>query len=753
MQRTLIVLSLFASLQLAAQNCSTFALEDSTSRANWSDGAVHPSGGIAAVWLLDDGSGDIKVARVDGAGATVWQRRIATTDQNVMLSWNLVRSVCYPNGDILVAGNRDSYLYGNCFAIRLDAQGNILWARIYGVHAANAQEWMSALAVLPNGGALMSIGSTAGSTLTALDANGQLVWTKRYTLGTNALAFKEMRVEADGDIALMGPYGMYNSDHGGVLIHTDASGNIEWSVTDTLHMFDSFIQSADQGYVLHSLQNLLKLDSAGIFLWSKDNTVPNTNLYRTRVAELPSGELLISGKGSLGYLQHCTSDGTPISAWEGMLWEMLGTQNDSVILATTSYVPWTEYSFPTITVTSDPNDLSCAMAVASVNSVAGLAPAPSGLNLVAEVDSIKTWTMSLLDEFPPTLDLQTTLSSSAARPGFNLLYWGDCMNNGYATAGVMTATFTYDPLLSFVSASPAGYAVSGNTITWNGLPGLTMWDDQLFSVTTAVPPNPGLIGTTISASLNVVQNDPEASLLNNTATWDEEVTGSYDPNDKLVQPANVYDVASDSLLYYTIRFQNTGNDTAFTVLVVDTLPATVSVSSFLPGASSHPYTYDLNAQGIVQFTFNDILLPDSNVNEAASHGLVAFSVRPDQGLALGTLISNSADIYFDFNPPVRTPPAVVSYGLITDVPLVLKREQLLVYPVPVRGSLTAVLPADFQGHRLTITALDGRLVATAPVQQVTDKLLIPVDGLTQGAYVLEVQDRTGRSLMARFVKE
>ena len=73
-----------------------------------------------------------------------------------------------------------------------------------------------------------------------------------------------------------------------------------------------------------------------------------------------------------------------------------------------------------------------------------------------------------------------------------------------------------------------------------------------------------------------------------------------------------------------------------------------------PGAASHPYTWALSGAGILTFTFNNILLPDSNVNEVASHGFIQFSIdqRPDN--PFGVLLENRAGIYFDFNAPIMT---------------------------------------------------------------------------------------------------
>ncbi len=107
-------------------------------------------------------------------------------------------------------------------------------------------------------------------------------------------------------------------------------------------------------------------------------------------------------------------------------------------------------------------------------------------------------------------------------------------------------------------------------------------------------------------------------------------------------------------LDYQIRFQNTGTDTAFTVAVRDTLSTWLDPTTVRPGAASHPYTWTLSGAGILTLTFAHILLPDSNVNEVASHGFIQFSIDQQKDLVLGSLVENRAGIYFDFNAPVMT---------------------------------------------------------------------------------------------------
>ena len=148
---------------------------------------------------------------------------------------------------------------------------------------------------------------------------------------------------------------------------------------------------------------------------------------------------------------------------------------------------------------------------------------------------------------------------------------------------------------------------------------------------------------------------------NNAAFADrtcQEIVGSFDPNDKMALPKGINDehyINPNTMLEYKIRFQNTGNDTAFRVVVVDTIDVEMlNMYSFTAGASSHPYEVKIDDNKILTFTFNNILLPDSTTNEIESHGFVQFSIRQKDGNDDGEEIKNKAAIYFDYNEPIIT---------------------------------------------------------------------------------------------------
>ncbi len=146
-----------------------------------------------------------------------------------------------------------------------------------------------------------------------------------------------------------------------------------------------------------------------------------------------------------------------------------------------------------------------------------------------------------------------------------------------------------------------------------------------------------------------------------------EVIGAYDPNDKVAFPEGFGDnhiITKDQDLEYQIRFQNTGTDTAFTVVIIDTLSHFLDANSVRPLSSSHDYDFTILPGGIARFTFENIMLPDSNVNEVLSHGFVKFHVQQQANNQIGTIINNDAEIYFDFNAPIVTPPVRHEVGKV-----------------------------------------------------------------------------------------
>ncbi len=344
--------------------------------------------------------------------------------------------------------------------------------------------------------------------------------------------------------------------------------------------------------------------------------------------------------------------------------------------------------------------------------------------------------ISLANSSSVPLDASAELSSSAMRPGFSGTYWGAARNLSPQLTGAVTITLSLDPQLSFASAWPAPLSVNGGVVTWE-LPALAPLGSFSFSVQVMVPaPTP--IGTPLYTSVDVTCANAEGELANNTATVAQPVTGSFDPNDKLAATSSgwseeLYYIGQDEWIDYTIRFQNTGTDTAFTVVITDTLAAELDMASFQQRVASHAFEVAFKPGRVVEWTFADILLPDSNVNEAASHGAVSFRVKPVLPLLAGTVIQNIANIYFDFNPPVITEPSVLTAEFSTNVQSLHAISEPVLAPNPANDLLVVSMPGMVGWQLLDAT---GRLLDQSSMR--ADRSIVPVGGLPAGTYLLRV---------------
>jgi uncharacterized repeat protein (TIGR01451 family) len=231
----------------------------------------------------------------------------------------------------------------------------------------------------------------------------------------------------------------------------------------------------------------------------------------------------------------------------------------------------------------------------------------------------------------------------------------------------------------------------------------------------------------------------------------DEVVGSYDPNDKRGFPLGWKDahyVERNQELEYMIRFQNTGTDTAFTVVVRDTISYLLDVASVRPGASSHPYAFQVSGEGVLTFRFDNILLVDSATNEPASHGYVLFNIAQQPDLPLGTIIENDAAIYFDYNEPIITNTWVYTVGkpfttFIKNPPA--SGVDLQIFPNPFSEQTLFRLNgvAENTSIRLSVINAQGRLEREEVFTGT--EYLFQNNGLSAGVYFFKMEEN-GRLL-------
>lgn len=360
-------------------------------------------------------------------------------------------------------------------------------------------------------------------------------------------------------------------------------------------------------------------------------------------------------------------------------------------------------------------------------------------------------TIDLANSSTAPLDLRVSMGGGVFRPGFNGHYHVVVINDSPQLSGPVTVTLELDPALIFGWSDPAPI-VNGNTLTWN-FPEFTSFQWMNWHVTVNVPVGTPL-GTILSSTLTVSNTLPDGDPVNNSETQTDVVVGSYDPNDKHAQTStrasgSLYFIDEDEWIDYTIRFQNTGTFPADFVVITDTIAPELDMLSFEQGVASHPFTVAFKPGRVIEWRFDDIQLPDSTTDEAGSHGLVKFRMKPVLPLVPGTEMMNVANIFFDYNDPVITEPSVLVAEFSTGGAGVERgSEQLVLLPNPTSSYLSITGTCSIV--RIQVTDGAGRTLLSQNLT--SEQHTLDLTGLSSGAYLLMVELENGSVVHERFVK-
>ncbi len=307
-----------------------------------------------------------------------------------------------------------------------------------------------------------------------------------------------------------------------------------------------------------------------------------------------------------------------------------------------------------------------------------------------------------------------------------------------------TLSITLGAKESFNSAQPAPARVNGNVLEWDFSP-INSYDRFQVMVFAHMDSTVAL-GDNVChlAVVNPISGD--ANPADNTLHSCAEVRASYDPNDKTAYLAKNSKELGDVLqsetdLVYRIRFQNTGNDTAFNIYVLDTLDQNIIMNSFHVISSSHPMKTFTNDDRVVRFQFSDINLPDDKMNEPKSHGELYYSVSRDKSLEVGDKVKNTAYIYFDYNDPIITNTSVVTVVAPTSIGVNRGNEVFKAFPNPASDKITVILPDNNEGRLLLIDVTGRELLS----QEIKGNGTLDLGRIPNGVYVITVHSKLGES--------
>jgi len=341
------------------------------------------------------------------------------------------------------------------------------------------------------------------------------------------------------------------------------------------------------------------------------------------------------------------------------------------------------------------------------------------------------------------------------RAGFDASYLINYENVGTTTLNP-TIIFFPDNDVSFVSANVTPTSVTTDSVVWNLGP---LAPFQSGSILVTVNVNIGTpIGTLINSGVRIEPLAGDANTICNSSYWEIFTTGSVDPNDILVNEDTLLtsQFPNPPPLEYIIRFQNTGNDTAFMVKVlnpIDTFNLQLNTFEFV--ASSHPVNINwIPWERNMEFKFENIILPDSIINEPASHGFIRYRIRPKSTLFAGDSITNNAAIYFDFNQPVLTNTALTEVIIPTGIASTNTEGGITIAPNPAKDLISVSFSSSLKQEQMELEVVDifGRVVYNSIFHIQQSTFNIDVKEFSHGVYVLKITSNE-KIYCRKFIKQ
>jgi hypothetical protein len=497
-------------------------------------------------------------------------------------------------GNLWAAGHSDSGYY-RAWLLKTDKNGNLLWEKTWG---GNWNNEIKALTFTADGNLAVcgSVLSTDGD-FTA-NINGHRTWVARINKGT-------------GQIMQQAWFGGRSYEDAPIDIVEDPEGSLVFIASNwPNNPYVSNYKGGDYDIWLVKVRNALNSLKATIYLDNNKNG-------KQDAGEPPFQEAYIK-------LKRNTTDSASFSYENGFFTRNVDTGRYEI-----SLTPLRPYY--TITPAAKQVNFTSYNKIDSVSF--GVVPVPGIVDM-----TVNAW------------------STDRTRMGNNTVVKVKYTNNG-TTAANAVLKLVKDPRTGFVN-SPLTFAQKADTLTAN-ITDLKPQESRETFITLSVktPPIVNWNDTLLhEVSISYAGTDHAPS--DNQQPVRQVIVAAYDPNDKreitLPGKMNAKQVKDRKSLVYQIRFQNVGNDTAFNIVVRDTIDGKLDINTFEMINADHKYTMQITQGKYVEWRFDNILLPDSNVNEPLSHGYLIYRIKTRSSVQPGDVVKNTASIYFDYNPPVNT---------------------------------------------------------------------------------------------------
>ena len=348
-----------------------------------------------------------------------------------------------------------------------------------------------------------------------------------------------------------------------------------------------------------------------------------------------------------------------------------------------------------------------------------------------------------LDYTIPVLDLRVSLYQSGIAPGFSTNSCITIENVGNQVAVDATAFLHHPSGLTYNSGTLYS-DYTDTTITWE-LPDFN-------------PYKPITFHSYFTASADFLIDDIKLTvgsiepvigdyiIENNADSIFTTVVAAWDPNHKTVNPAGIgaegYIDPNTEWLEYTVEFQNVGTAPATFVYIDDVIDTHLDLSSIEILGADHTYWMELSDENRITWHFDNINLPDSASDPAGSIGFVTYKIRVKEDAVVGTVITNTAYIYFDYNPAVITNTTKTTLELPNSIQEF--NQYLNVYPNPAGDHILLQLEeVNTSGCNIKIYNINGEVILDAVLEAGQQMIQINSSNYPNGIYFISCSDIEG----------
>lgn len=616
-------------------------------------------------FTLSGPSYEIYLLKLNSSGSLVWGTSISGPGIESM--WSITSDasenvyVCglSTSASATFAGAAQAMQGNNHFIAGFNASGQLLWAALSNFNGeiyAACTDAAGYVYFTGNFDTQASFGSiqlnAAGSddiVLGKINPSGAYEWVQSLG-GTGAEDGKDVICTSTGSLYLTGIF-QGNITLGGTPLSSGGSfrgfvakfspdGTINWAIQNSggtgSHLFHALAAYGQSLYITASSSGTLSFGGLSVststgFL-AKLNTQANLVAGQIYLDQNANGLLDTLEAGLPNILVHTMANPllNTVSGWGGHYQLAVGAGNHDVTIPNLPL-------YYTLTTPAVLNASFSGLGNYASGFDFGLAPA-------ASVNDLR------IDVTPVTLP----------KPGFVYAVMITCKNVGTTTLNAQ-ASLQVPSSIIFLNAAPGPSGYSGQALSWS-LGTMGPMDLVTLFIHFQVPPS-APIGMPVTLTATIQPQAGDQTPADNTFTLQNTVVGPYDPNYKTVDIDTLWAVDPVRDLTYTIHFQNVGNAPAHTVLLRDTLSAYLDPSSIEIISSSHqPMQWTYHNGNVLEFRFDGIMLPDSASDPMGSCGFVKFKIKHRNTLPLYQSIHNFADIYFDYNPPIRTNTVATVYA-------------------------------------------------------------------------------------------